>query len=68
MVDRATFLSWLSQQMGSLNMAQAAFIARLAEQYLDGLCAQRGLMRVFLEGTLLKLSEVFRQPYDRGDD
>jgi len=58
MVDHGTFLSWLVQQMSSCNLAQASFIARLVDDYLDELVSSRALTKVLADGCLVKLSEV----------
>jgi mediator of RNA polymerase II transcription subunit 12 len=57
-VDNRTFLVWLVQQMGTCNLAQAAFVARIAYEYLDGMLTSRALVRPFAEACLMKLSEV----------
>ncbi|OBZ68162.1 Mediator of RNA polymerase II transcription subunit 12 [Grifola frondosa] len=58
LVDNLTFLSWLVQQMGSCTLAQVGFVARLADEYLDGMLVSRALTRPFVEACLNKLSEV----------
>lgn len=70
MVDHATFLSWLVQQLGSCNLAQAGFVARLADDYLDGIVTRRALAKPLIDGCLLKLQDVGRLLYtfwDRSD-
>jgi hypothetical protein len=57
-VDNRTFLSWLVLQMCSCNLAQASFVARLADEYLDGILACRALSRPFVDACLSKMSEV----------
>ncbi|KAG6829453.1 hypothetical protein H0H92_004513 [Tricholoma furcatifolium] len=58
LVDNRTYLVWLVQQMTTCNLAQAGFIARLADEYLDGILGSRPLTRPFLQGCLSKLSEI----------
>lgn len=58
LVDSRTFLAWIVQQMGSCNLAQAGFITRLADEYLDGMVGSRALARPFIDACLCKISEV----------
>jgi len=58
LVDNTTFLAWLVQQMGTCNLAQAGFVSRLADNYLDGMLGSRALTRPFAEACLVKLLEV----------
>ena len=58
LVDNRTFLTWLMQQMSTCNLAQAGFVARLADEYLDGLLHSRALTRPFVEACLSKFMEV----------
>jgi mediator of RNA polymerase II transcription subunit 12 len=58
LVDNATFLTWLIQQLGTCNLAQGGFLTRLADQYLDGMLGSRALIRPFIDACLAKLSEV----------
>ena len=58
LVDNRTFLSWLVLQMCTCNLAQAGFVARLADEYLDGIIACRALSRPFVDACLSKISEV----------
>jgi hypothetical protein len=58
LVDNTTFLVWLVQQMGSCNLAQAAFVTRLADHYINGVLGSRALTRHFIDACLAKLSEV----------
>ena len=58
MVDHGTFLSWLVQQMSSANLAQAAFVVRITEEYLDGLVTCRALTRPLIHSCLTKLQEA----------
>src|SRR5258708_23255217 len=58
LVDNRNFLSWLVLQMCTCNLAQASFVARLADEYLDGILACRALSRPFMDACLSKISEV----------
>jgi mediator of RNA polymerase II transcription subunit 12 len=58
LVDNRTFLAWLVLQMCTCNLAQAGFVARLADEYLDGIIACRALSRPFVDACLSKISEV----------
>ena len=58
LVDNRTFLSWLVQQMSTCNLAQAGFVARLADEYLDGMLVSRALTHPFIEACLAKFAEV----------
>ena len=58
LVDNRTFLTWLVLQMCACNLAQAGFVARLADEYLDGILACRALSRPFVDACLSKISEV----------
>jgi hypothetical protein len=58
LVDNRTFLTWLVLQMCTCNLAQAGFLARLADEYLDGIIACRALSRPFVDACLSKISEV----------
>jgi hypothetical protein len=58
LVDHRTFLAWLTQQMITCNLAQAGFLACLAEEYLDDIIASRALARPLVEGCLAKLMEA----------
>ena len=60
MVDQATFLSWLVQQLVTCNMAQASFLIRLAEDYHSDLVTRRALAKPFADGCLARLTEVCR--------
>jgi mediator of RNA polymerase II transcription subunit 12 len=44
--------------MCTCNLAQAGFVARLADEYLDGIIACRALSRPFVDACLSKISEV----------
>lgn len=59
LVDNRTFLAWLVQQMSACNLAQLGFLARLADEYLDGMLTCRALTRPFAEACLARLAEVF---------
>lgn len=58
LVDHRTFFAWLVQQMGTCNLAQLGFVARLADEYLDGMLVSRALMRPFVEACLGRIHEV----------
>src|SRR5260370_14048245 len=58
LVDNRTFLSWLVLQMCTCNLAQASFVARLADEYLDGILACPALSRPFMDAFLSKISEL----------
>ncbi|KAH9053238.1 hypothetical protein EDB87DRAFT_1711186 [Lactarius vividus] len=58
LVDNRTFLTWLVLQMCTCNLAQAGFVARLADEYLDGILACRALSRPFVDACLSKISEI----------
>ena len=58
-MDNRTFLVWLVQQLATCNLAQLGFIARLVDEYLDGMLVTRSITRPFVEMCLGKVSEVF---------
>ncbi|KAG6857783.1 hypothetical protein H0H87_004199 [Tephrocybe sp. NHM501043] len=58
LVDSRTYLTWVVQQMSACNLAQTGFIARLADEYLDGFLGSRPLTTPFLHACLSKLSEI----------
>ncbi|KAI8993842.1 hypothetical protein BD414DRAFT_480612 [Trametes punicea] len=58
LVDNRTFLAWLVQQMSICNLAQAGFVVRLADEYLDGMLVSRALTRPFIEACLAKVVEI----------
>ncbi|TFY51580.1 hypothetical protein EVJ58_g10491, partial [Rhodofomes roseus] len=58
LVDNRTFLTWLVQQMGTCNLAQLGFVARLADEYLDGLLINRALTHHFVDACLNRLEEA----------
>ncbi|OSD03951.1 hypothetical protein PYCCODRAFT_163808 [Trametes coccinea BRFM310] len=62
LVDNRTFLAWLVQQMGICNLAQAGFVVRLADEYLDGMLVSRALTRPFIEACLAKFVEIEGSP------
>ncbi|KAH9894990.1 hypothetical protein C8Q73DRAFT_745370 [Cubamyces lactineus] len=61
LVDNRTFLAWLVQQMSTCNLAQAGFVVRLGDEYLDGMLVSRALTRPFIEACLAKFVEVSRR-------
>lgn len=58
LVDNKTFLVWVVQTMVSCNLAQAGFVARLADEYLSGVLLSRALAKPFVDACLAKLLEV----------
>ena len=58
LVDSRTFLLWLVQQMVTCNLAQAGFVAHLADEYLDGVLVNRALTKPFADACVAKLLEV----------
>lgn len=44
--------------MVTCNLAQAGFVARLADEYLDGMLGSRALTKPFADACLGKLVEV----------
>ena len=58
LVDNRTFLAWLVQQTATCNLAQLGFIARMADNYLDGMLTCRALSRPFVEACLSRVAEV----------
>ena len=58
MVDHATFLSWLSQQLAIANLAQAGFVAAIVDEYLDPLLGHRVFAIPLIDGCLVKLKEI----------
>ncbi|KAG9004810.1 RNA polymerase II mediator complex subunit [Tulasnella sp. JGI-2019a] len=62
LVDHATFLFWLAQQVGESNIPQLGFIAKLADEYIEDLLKHRGFLRPFIVGLVEKLVEVARIP------
>ncbi len=60
LVDNRMFLTWLVLQMCTCNLAQAGFLVRLADEYLDGTiaCHTLSLARPFVDTCLSKISEV----------
>jgi mediator of RNA polymerase II transcription subunit 12 len=49
--------------MANCNLAQAAFVARLADEYLDGMLSSRALTKPFADACLGKLVEVSSQKH-----
>ncbi|KAH9858392.1 hypothetical protein C2E23DRAFT_767676 [Lenzites betulinus] len=62
LVDNRTFLAWLVQQMSTCNLAQAGFVVRLADEYLEGMLVSRALTRPFIEASLGKVVEIEGTP------
>ncbi|KAH7905552.1 hypothetical protein BJ138DRAFT_1072652 [Hygrophoropsis aurantiaca] len=58
LVDNRTFLIWLVQQMATCNLAQVGFVARLADEYLDGMLVSRALTKPFVDACIAKLVEI----------
>lgn len=58
LIDHKTFLTWLVQQMITCNLAQAGFLTRLSDEYLDDIMVSRALTRPLVESCLNKLFEV----------
>ncbi|VDC06366.1 unnamed protein product [Peniophora sp. CBMAI 1063] len=58
LVDNRTFLAWLVTQLATCNLAQAGFVARLCDEYIDGLLSCRALARPFVEACLAKSAEI----------
>lgn len=58
LVDHRTFLVWFVHQMGVCNLAQAGFLSRLADEYLNPILISRALARPFVDACLNKLVEV----------
>ncbi|KAF5322492.1 hypothetical protein D9619_001365 [Psilocybe cf. subviscida] len=58
LVDHRTFLTWLVQQMITCNLAQAGFVSRLTDEYLNEILPSRALARPLVEACLVKLSEI----------
>ena len=44
--------------MNTCNLAQAGFMAHLADEYLDGVLAKRPLAKPLLDACIAKLNEV----------
>ncbi|KAI0688045.1 hypothetical protein BC835DRAFT_1419486 [Cytidiella melzeri] len=62
LVDNRTFLVWLVQQMATCNLAQLGFVARISDEYLDGMLSCRALARPFVEYSLCRISEIQATP------
>lgn len=58
LVDHCTFLTWIVQQMAACNLAQAGFVAHLADEYLDGVLEKRPLAKPLLDACIAKLNEI----------
>ena len=58
LIDHKTFLTWLVQQMITCNLAQAGFLTRLSDEYLNDIMVSRALTRPLVEACLSKLFEV----------
>ncbi|KAF9567913.1 hypothetical protein CPC08DRAFT_813741 [Agrocybe pediades] len=58
LVDHRTFLVWLVQQMATCNLAQACFLARLSDEYLEEIVASRALAKPLVDVCLSKLLEI----------
>ncbi|KAF8196466.1 transcription mediator complex subunit Med12-domain-containing protein [Pholiota molesta] len=58
LVDHKTFLMWLVQQMTTCNLAQAGFLTRLTDEYINDIFSSRALARPLGEACLAKLSEI----------
>ncbi|KAG1745538.1 uncharacterized protein EDB91DRAFT_1236376 [Suillus paluster] len=58
LVDHRTFLTWLVVQMAACNLAQAGFVAHLADEYLDGVLEKRPFAKPLLDACIAKLNEV----------
>ncbi|KAG1727617.1 hypothetical protein EDB19DRAFT_1897524 [Suillus lakei] len=57
LVDHRTFLTWIVLQMAACNLAQAGFVAHLADEYLDGILEKRPLAKPLLDACIAKLNE-----------
>ena len=62
MVDHRTLLVWVVHQMGTCNLAQAGFIARIADEYLEGMMLSRPLASHFVSACVSKLAEISSSP------
>ncbi|KAF8995454.1 hypothetical protein BDQ17DRAFT_1430355 [Cyathus striatus] len=58
LVDHKTFLTWIVQQTTACNLAQAGFLTRLADEYLDDIMRSRALSRPLVEACASKLAEI----------
>ncbi|CAA7259196.1 unnamed protein product [Cyclocybe aegerita] len=58
LVDHRFFLTWLVQQMVTCNLAQAGFLTRLLDEFLDDVVTSRALSKPLVEACLGKLSEI----------
>lgn len=62
LVDHRTFLVWLVQQMKFCNLAQAGFVTRLVDEYLDDVLKSLALSKPLVEACLNKIAEVRQTP------
>ena len=58
LIDHAVFLFWVAQQISASIIPQLGFVAKIAEEYHDGLLQHRGFLRPFIAGLVEKLVEV----------
>ncbi|KAJ2931312.1 hypothetical protein H1R20_g5848, partial [Candolleomyces eurysporus] len=58
LVDRKSFLVWLTLQMKTCSLAQAGFVTRLVDEYLDDIFNILALAKLLVEASLHKLSEI----------
>lgn len=58
MVDHRTLLVWLIHQMNTCNLAQAGFVARIADEYLQDMLASLPLARHFVDACVTRLAEA----------
>ncbi|KAJ3504486.1 hypothetical protein NMY22_g17908 [Coprinellus aureogranulatus] len=58
MVDSRVFLVWMVQQIKACNLAQAGFLTRLVDEYLDDLLKCLPLAKLLVEAMVNKLSEI----------
>lgn len=58
LVDHRTFSVWVVHQMATCNLAQVGFIARIADEYLEGMLSNRPLAKHLVDACVVKLSEV----------
>ncbi|KAK7692890.1 hypothetical protein QCA50_004525 [Cerrena zonata] len=62
LVDNRTFLAWLIHQLYISNLAQLGFIARLVDEFMEGIVSTRALTRPTVEACLNRLSEIKATP------
>jgi mediator of RNA polymerase II transcription subunit 12, fungi type len=58
LVDHATLLIWLSNQVAICNLAQLGFVVKVVDEYIECLVDNRGFLKPLMEGCLTKLMEV----------